>query len=90
MNVRFEGNNGHDAEVTPFPLMTLRGPLLGGLRPEPSTLALVTARYWRPPDRVARSASPWGVERNPRRSRYETGGGASASRFGFWLISVIV
>src|SRR6476469_10223854 len=24
MNVRFEGNNGHDADVTPFPLMTKR------------------------------------------------------------------
>jgi hypothetical protein len=25
MNVRFDGNNGHDAGVTPFPLMTHSG-----------------------------------------------------------------
>jgi hypothetical protein len=25
MNVRFEGNNGHDADVTPLPLMTQSG-----------------------------------------------------------------
>ena len=25
MNVRFEGNNGHDAGLTPFPLMTQSG-----------------------------------------------------------------
>jgi hypothetical protein len=31
MNVRFEGNNGHDAGVRPFPLMTQSG-LLGGKR----------------------------------------------------------
>jgi hypothetical protein len=25
MDVRFEGNNGHDAGLTPFPLMTQSG-----------------------------------------------------------------
>ena len=36
MNVRFEGNNGHDADVTRCPLMTQNGRCAGRLNTRPA------------------------------------------------------